>query len=187
MQERIRNNAMIAIPLALAGLGVFAVDRMAILQQERLRMTRLQIWAKKHNASVEAIWKEWYKPLAAVNQRDFVKNRRIAAAYLQKAEEARRKLQAKAVRRYALGAQLFQYYAQQNKKVVEAYRKGDETALRQACAEILKVEIRIRQVLRTPVVRDWLTPQELEQLAKATTASAANGASPNPVGQNRLR
>jgi len=175
MKDRIAYK-MIAILLVLGvATGTFAADRVAILQRERARMTRLQVWARKTNASVEAIWKEWYKPLAVVNQRDFMKNQRIAATYLRKAEEARRKMQDKAARRYALGAQLFQYFAQQNKKVVEAYKKGDEAALRKACAEILKVEARIQQVLRTRVDRDWLTPQELERLAQGTTASATTG------------
>jgi len=158
----------------LPGLQLSArtMSKIELAQQELARIRKIRQLAKSGKYTVQEVFVESYRTVAIGCRNDYSRNLRIAENYLEKAQEAEKYHKEKTAKQCYAGVQLFKYCALQNKKVVDAFKKKDASAIAQACKEIPKVEAKILQVLGVTVKRNWLTPQELEKLA---TILAAGG------------
>ena len=148
--------------------------RRSALQKEQARIAKIRAWARKKGASPLQLMALVYEPVAKGNEKQYPKTIRLANRWYERAEEAEKKREPKKAKLYEGLAGLFKAYAKENKKVVEAYKKGNTALVRKACGQIVKIERRIFELTGERVDRDWFTPDELLS-APATTPGTDAG------------
>ena len=153
--------------------------RRSALQREQARVAKIRAWARKKGASPLQLMALVYEPVAKGNKKQYPKTTRLASRWYKKAEEAQKKREPKKAKLYEALGGLFKAYAKENKKVVEAYKKGDGSAMKLACDQIMKIERKIFELTGRRVDRDWFTPDEMlsaPATAPGTDAGKGGGA-----------
>lgn len=184
--------ALSVAPVAMAAEADGVVSgRDALLARENKRIQQVMAWAAQAKPSQKELLLKIYEPVVEGNKKDYARNLEYAKKYREKADDAARSMKDKDAKYYESVAQLLEYYAKQNKAVVEAILGGKGAAMEAALAEIRKVEDRFAKLTGQAYQREWLMPSETKARAAAATetpgATGATAGHPQQQGQAPAR
>jgi hypothetical protein len=166
---------LVALPGAVGAVAASVgqgADLATLREKEWQRLAQITAWAKGKKPTQKELFLKINEPILEGNKKDYTRNLGYAQKYRERAENAARSLKDKDAAQNAQVAELFEYYAKQNKRIVEAILKGDGKEMEAGFGEVKKIEARILKVTGQTYKREWLMPDELQTAGGAGTAPA---------------
>lgn len=162
MKLPIHNSLVLALLFSLTAGMSAAVgqndERAEELRKQVQRIQRLNRLAIERKISPAKKFRAIHEPLIEKNREAHERNRRLARKYEREAERASNESR---IKNYTRLAKIFDAYAEQNKRIVQAIRKNRSDKLNDAFEKVKKLEDFIFQETGRNYERDWYMPEEL--------------------------
>jgi hypothetical protein len=133
------------------------------MQREKVRILKARAEAARTGASVFVLFQVTYANLVKGNEEQRQDNLRLVGQLKARAEDADSKRLFERRDNYLRVAEIYRRYAQQNERIVKAYRELNSDEIDQALAEIEAIEQSL-SALGAPAKREWFTLKELENV-----------------------
>lgn len=138
--------------------------RLQLMQREKQRILQARRDAARTKTSPLVLFQITYANIAKGNEEQRGDNLRLVGQLKEHAEAADKKRLFERRDNYLRLAEIYRYYAQQNERIVKAYKDLNSAEILQAIDEIVKIEERIAALGAPPAKREWFTLKELEKV-----------------------